>query len=548
MYTKKEIDLAIKTYLKLKSVRGAIRVLGYPHRATMTSWVREFESTGSVTVRKSGKRRKYNKEETKRALEHYLNNGYSVIRTVRALGYPSTTLLKNWIREHGLHQPRKGVIPMPRKQFSQEIKLAAVADLRRRKTPAIHIARKYGVTRTTLYSWAKEFPVPQVQEETSDQPPKIAKSCLKPKKLNRAEQPSESQLKEALEKVSVLEKQVTALAAEAQSLQDDIYKLQMQKDVLVKIAEIIKKDPGVNLNNMSNREKALVIDALRSQYPLKDLLQSLKMPKSSYCYQRNALGKGDKYARDRQMIHSLFMANYRCYGYRRIKGALAAKGIILSEKVVRRLMRQEGLKPYFKRRAKYNSYKGDPTPAVPNIVNRKFHADHPNQVWLTDITEFALPHGKVYLSPIIDCFDGYIVAWSIGTSPNADLVNTMLLDAINTLPPDAHPIVHSDRGCHYRWPEWIQIMENRGLTRSMSKKGCSPDNSACEGFFGRLKNEFFYGRSWLNQTVDEFIVDLDEYLHWYNEQRIKESLGYLSPKEYRISNGRPYVFEKTARI
>ena len=91
-------------------------------------------------------------------------------------------------------------------------------------------------------------------------------------------------------------------------------------------------------------------------------------------------------------------------------------------------------------------------------------------------------------------------------------------------------------------------MENRGLTRSMSKKGCSPDNSACEGFFGRLKNEFFYGRSWLNQTVDEFIVDLDEYLHWYNEQRIKESLGYLSPKEYRISNGRPYVFEKTARI
>lgn len=81
-------------------------------------------------------------------------------------------------------------------------------------------------------------------------------------------------------------------------------------------------------------------------------------------------------------------------------------------------------------------------------------------------------------------------------------------------------------------------METAGLTRSMSKKGCSPDNSACEGFFGRLKNEMFYDRSWKETTVDEFIIAiLDDYIHWYNESRIKESLGWMSPLEYRRSLG-----------
>ena len=200
-------------------------------------------------------------------------------------------------------------------------------------------------------------------------------------------------------------------------------------------------------------------------------------------------------------------------------------------------MKQESLIPYCKRHRRYSSYQGEISPEVPNIINRQFHADQPNQKWLTDITEFSLVDGKVYLSPIIDCFDGYVVTWSIGTSPNADLVNSMLRNAISNLPSGVRPIVHSDRGCHYRWPEWIQMMNNSGLTRSMSKKGCSPDNAACEGFFGRIKNEFFYGRPWLQLTIQEFQKELDDYLHWYNTQRIKESLGYLSPADYRALNG-----------
>lgn len=144
-----------------------------------------------------------------------------------------------------------------------------------------------------------------------------------------------------------------------------------------------------------------------------------------------------------------------------------------------------------------------------------------------------LPAGKVYLSPIMDCFDGMVVSWTIGTCPDAELVNTMLDRARGTLAPDEHPIVHSDRGCHYQWPGWISRMEEAGLSRSMSKKGCTPDNAACEGLFGRLKNEMFYNRKWSGVSMEKFIDILDEYLYWYNEKRIKMSLGGMSPLEYR---------------
>ena len=87
----------------------------------------------------------------------------------------------------------------------------------------------------------------------------------------------------------------------------------------------------------------------------------------------------------------------------------------------------------------------------------------------------------------------------------------------------------------YRWPGWIECTESAGLIRSMSKKGCSPDNSACEGFFGRLKNEMFYCRSWEDTTIEYFIKEVNQYIHWYNEKRIKMSLGGMSPLNYRRS-------------
>jgi putative transposase len=122
----------------------------------------------------------------------------------------------------------------------------------------------------------------------------------------------------------------------------------------------------------------------------------------------------------------------------------------------------------------------------PNLPERDFKANEPNTKWLTDITEFRISAGKVYLSPIVDCFDGLLVSWSINTTPDAMLANTMLDEAITTLKQGEHPIVHSDRGGHYRWPGWIDRMNETKLIRSMSKKGCTLDNAECEGLFGRI--------------------------------------------------------------
>ena len=154
-------------------------------------------------------------------------------------------------------------------------------------------------------------------------------------------------------------------------------------------------------------------------------------------------------------------------------------------------MREEKLIVPFIKTKKYSSYLGEISPPAEDLVKRNFHSEKPNILWLTDITEFHIPAGKVYLSPMIACFDGLPVAWTIGTSPNAELANSMLDAATSTLSEEEHLIVHTDRGCHYRWPGWLERMRKAKLTRSMSKKGCSPDNAACEGFHGRLKNEFF---------------------------------------------------------
>jgi putative transposase len=205
---------------------------------------------------------------------------------------------------------------------------------------------------------------------------------------------------------------------------------------------------------------------------------------------------------------------------------------------LRRLLKQACLVAATSKRRRYGSTMGEISTEPENLLNRDFSAGAPNGKWLTDITEFQIPAGKVYLSPMIDCFDGMVVSWSIGTRPDAELVNTMLDAAIGKLAASGdRPLVHSDRGGHYRWPGWLSRIAGAKLVRSMSRKGCSPDNAACEGFFGRLKIEMFFQRDWLSTTINEFVAALDAYIRWYNEARIKISLGGLSPAKHRRSLG-----------
>lgn len=516
MYSYEDRIRAVKLYIQYdKSFASVKRELGYPkHCTTLHKWYAEYQDKSDLKL-KSNRRHKFSFEQKQQAIDHYYAHGKCISRTIRMLGFPSRTLLKQWLREIHPEEFPNCTKGKPVIHLSKEQKEQAVIDFCMRTGTAQEVADRYEVSRISLYNWKEKF----LPERSPLQMPQSKKFVLK--------NTEKEQIKE-------LSAEVESLTEEAENLRKQIYQLQLEKDVLQKAAEIIKKDQGISLDNLSNREKAIVINALRNTYSLKELLVTVNMAKSSYCYQEKALTAPEKYEGAREQIRKTFTESYESYGYRRIYECVKKDdGSNYSEKVIRRLMAEENLAVKQSKRRKYNSYQGEITPAVENILERDFHADYPNQKWLTDMTEFHIPAGKIYLSPIIDCFDGLPVAWTIGVSPNADLVNTMLDEAVLTLKPDEHPIVHSDRGCHYRWPGWIERMENAGLTRSMSKKGCSPDNSACEGFFGRLKNEMFYNRSWSKVSINEFINELDEYIHWYAEKRIKVSLGGMSPIQYR---------------
>ncbi len=177
----------------------------------------------------------------------------------------------------------------------------------------------------------------------------------------------------------------------------------------------------------------MVIDAMKNKYPLPKLLCKMKIAKSSYYYQTKAQSKRDKYQTLRDEITKIFHRKQRSLWVRRIYGELKKIGTIVSEKVILRLMKEEGLEVKTMKARRYSSYKGEITPAVPNEVERNFHSDNPKKFILSDISEFAIPAGKVYLSPAIDCFDGMLVAWRISKYPNAELVNGMLDDVIARL-------------------------------------------------------------------------------------------------------------------
>lgn len=322
-----------------------------------------------------------------------------------------------------------------------------------------------------------------------------------------------------------------------EELEAYIHKLELKADVLEGTVKILKAE---GIEELSNDERAILVDALSDKYTKTEALEALGMASSSYYFCKAKQIKPDKYVAARAAIREEFRVVHGRRGYRYIRQRLRMREdpITLSGKTVRRLMAEEGcFVSYIKTKRRYSSYAGEISSAPANIVARNFHADKPNTIWLTDITEFRIPAGKVYLSPIIDCFDGMPVAWRMGTSPNAQMTNSMLDDACSTLKENARPICHSDRGNHYRWPGWIERCERYGIIRSMSKKGCSPDNSAMEGFFGRLKNEFFYDKDWKNVSVEEFMVQLDDYMRYYRDERIKESLGWMSPSQYRKSLG-----------
>ena len=232
-------------------------------------------------------------------------------------------------------------------------------------------------------------------------------------------------------------------------------------------------------------------------------------------------------------IKEIFEQHHGNYGYRRIMCVLRNEGMTINHKKVKRLMKVMGLfGKVIRKRNRYSSYRGTIGKIAGNEINRDFSADQPLKKVYTDVTEFRLNNGeKVYLSPILDGFNGEIIAYDVSTSPNLHQTFNMLnqLDQYGSL---SGMILHSDQGWQYQNAAYQRFLKERGIIQSMSRKGNSLDN----GMMETMKREMFYGYEEIYKNTDELIQTIHQYIQYYNNERIKIKLKGLSPVKYRIQS------------
>ena len=263
------------------------------------------------------------------------------------------------------------------------------------------------------------------------------------------------------------------------------------------------------------------------------LLELAHMPRSTYYYYLKAIDKQDKYEEIKEVIRQIYHENKGRYGYRRITLELHNRGYIINHKVVLKLMKLLGLQCMV-RIKKYKSYRGKIGKIAPNLLTRDFKATKPNKKWSTDITEFSLFGTKLYLSPIIDLYNGEIVSYDISERPVFKQVVNMLGKAFAKIPNNTNLILHSDQGWQYQMKKYQRLLEKKGIRQSMSRKGNCLDNAVVENFFGLLKSELLYLQEF--ESIDHFKQELIEYIDYYNNKRIKGKLKGLSPVQYRIQS------------
>ncbi|MEW3401717.1 IS3-like element IS1397 family transposase, partial [Escherichia coli] len=411
----------------------------------------------------------------------------------------SHTSLSHWINLFLLHGPR-ALDCRHKRSYSPEDKLCVVLYALGHSESLPRVAARFNIpSHNTVKNWIKGY-------RKSGNEAFIRRR--KEKSMTRSDDTHENEANMTPEE---MKNELRYLRAE------NAYLKAMQEHLLE------KKPPGAG-------EKTKVIRSLRCGHCQSDLLKAAGLARSTLYYQLSLQKAKDKYADVKQLIASIFHEHRGCYGYRRIHCELQKRGLKFSGKTVRKLMQQLGLKSPV-RLKKYRSYRGNMGLAAENILQRQFKAEAPCEKWVTDITEFRAGGQKLYLSPILDLFNGEIVAWETACRPTEELVKRMLNKGLESLAEGEKPLLHSDQGWHYRIKSYQSALADRGLVQSMSRKGNCLDNAVMENFFGHLKEEMYYRRDY--RSVEELENAVNEYITYWNQKRIKLSLGGLSPVEYR---------------
>ncbi|QVK21773.1 IS3 family transposase [Mycoplasmatota bacterium] len=301
--------------------------------------------------------------------------------------------------------------------------------------------------------------------------------------------------------------------------------------IQIKIGERILKKArrlGSRTGRARTQEKVRIVYELRRKYNvLKPILEIVGLVKSTYFDVLKSFNIEDKDKELKERINTIYHKNKGRYGYRRITISLKNTGLIVNHKKVYRLMKVLGLSCKI-RVKKYKSYKGEIGKVAENVLSRDFNTSNFSEKLVTDITEFRVEGQKVYLSPLIDIHNKEVISYTVGMSPSVKLVIDMLEKGIT----EEHEksVIHSDQGFQYQNKRFQTYLKNKKIVQSMSRKGNCLDNSIAENFFSHLKAEFYKINKF--KTVTQFIKELREYIHYYNNERIVTKLK-MAPVQYR---------------
>ena len=272
----------------------------------------------------------------------------------------------------------------------------------------------------------------------------------------------------------------------------------------------------------------MVIYRHKDKYSISEMCRFFKVSRSGYY---GYVSRMDKPAWDLPLAEKIRECQEKCgktYGYRRVHIWLEKNGIYRNPKTVLRVMQKYGLLSAI-RRKRYRNY-GEYLHRYPNLLNRNFYAERPNQKWVTDISYIHTKQGVLYLSIIRDLYDNSIVAYKTGTEQNVNLVLSTIKAAKRKEKVTAEVQLHSDQGFQYTSQAYFKLTQSYGIIPSMSRRGNPYDNALAENFFSILKTECIY-RVKL-QTYEEARLLIDEYIHFYNNERIQLKTK-LTPFEKR---------------
>lgn len=279
----------------------------------------------------------------------------------------------------------------------------------------------------------------------------------------------------------------------------------------------------------------MAIELKEEGFRLKDVLKQVDIPEATYHYHINQMNNADPDQAWNMLILALFEKHEGRYGYRRIYAELRAQGYVINHKKVQRIMNELDLRCVkFVRKSRYNSYKGKVGKVAKNRLNRRFNTPYALQKLVTDVTEFKCTGDeKLYLSPIMDLYNGEIIGFSMSKRPTLDFVMDSLKQALPIIKEHANyrTTIHSDQGWHYQHNSWVKSLKRNKIFQSMSRKATCADNAAMENFFGLLKQEMYYGEELI--SYEALKVKIKRYIDYYNNDRIKQKLAGMSPVKYR---------------